>query len=112
MAFKAEEVDGVLIISTPHMDLDASKAGEFKGTVARMVAGHPKVAIDLGKIGFMDSAGLGAILSVCKTVRAGGGQFSVFGLTEAVRALFYLVRVHRLFEVHEDKESAIRACRD
>ena len=112
MAFKAEEVDGVLIISTPQMDLDASKAGEFKGAVGLMVAGHPKVAIDLGEIGFMDSAGLGAIISVCKAVRAGGGQFRVFGLTEAVKSLFDLVRAHRLFEVFADRESALRACRD
>jgi anti-sigma B factor antagonist len=112
MAFKAEEVDSVLVITTPHMDLDASKAAEFKRVVGMMAAGHPKVALDLGEIGFMDSAGLGAVISVCKAVRAGGGQFRVFGLTEAVKSLFDLVRAHRLFEVFADRESALRASRD
>jgi anti-sigma B factor antagonist len=112
MAFKAEEVDGVLIISTPHMDLDASTADEFKRTVGLMVAGHQKVAVDLGEIGFMDSAGLGAIISLCKTVRSGGGEFRVFGLTEAVKSLFELVRVHRLFDVCADRESVLCACRE
>lgn len=112
MAFKAEEVDGVLIISTPQMDLDASKADEFKSVVGLMVAGRPKVVMDLGGIGFMDSAGLGAIIAVCKAVTADGGRFRVCGLTEAVKSLFDLVRAHRLFDICPDRESALQAFRD
>ncbi|UCH33206.1 MAG: STAS domain-containing protein [Armatimonadota bacterium] len=109
MPFEAEDVDGILIVTAPFMELDASTADDFKQTLAPIVSGHAKVAVDLSGVRFMDSAGLGAILSVCKTVRAGNGRFCVFGLTEAVKALFDLVRVHRLFAVHEDRETAVRA---
>ncbi|MHB0999185.1 MAG: STAS domain-containing protein [Armatimonadota bacterium] len=109
MEFKTEDADGILLISTSHMDLDASNADEFKKSAAVVVQGAKKVIMDLSNIGFMDSAGLGAILSIFKIVRVDGGQFWVFGLTDEVQDLFNLVRMQRLFGVFPDKESAINA---
>lgn len=111
MQFRCEEVDGVRVVLTPTMDLDASNSDEFKKSAAPAVQGHSRVVMDLSGIGFMDSAGLGAILSIFKKVRGDGGQFRVYGLSEEVKALFELVRMQRLFEVYPDKESAIAASR-
>jgi anti-sigma B factor antagonist len=107
MNLRTEDVNSILIVSVPTMDLDASKADEFKKSAGPLVQGHSRVIMDLSGIGFMDSAGLGAILSVFKKVRADGGQFRVFGLSEEVKALFELVRMQRLLEVYSDRETAI-----
>lgn len=107
MRFSTENVDGILIISPPRTDLDANNADDFKKDVAPVVEGHRRVVMDLSPVGFMDSAGLGAMLSAFKAVRAEGGQFKIFGLSKEVKALFELVRMHRLFEIYDDKESAL-----
>ena len=107
--FQSEDIDGILMVSTPSTDLDASNAEEFKKGIVPVVNGYSRVIMDLSGIGFMDSAGLGAILSVYKKVREEGGQFRVFGLSKEVKALFDLVRMQRLFELCEDREWAIRA---
>lgn len=112
MQFQHEDIDGVFILVTPRMDLDASNADEFKKNAGPAIQGQSKVVMDLSGIGFMDSAGLGAILSVFKRVRADGGQFRVFGLSDEVKALFDLVRMQRLFEVYPDRESAVQASQD
>lgn len=109
MQILSEEDRGVFIISLARMDLDANKAEDFKKSAAPVVQGHAKVIMDMRGIGFIDSAGLGAILSVFKKVRGDGGQFRVFGLSEEVKALFDLVRMQRLFDVYPDRESAIQA---
>lgn len=109
MEFEYEEVNGICVVSTPHMDLDASNSDEFKKIAGQYAQGRSKVIMDLSGIGFMDSAGLGAILSIFKKVRADGGEFRVCGLSDEVKALFELVRMQRLFEVYPDKESAVRA---
>lgn len=109
MKFESEEVDGVFVLIAPKMDLDASDAEEFKKGAAAEVQGHAKVAMDVSGIGFMDSAGLGAILSVYKKVRSNGGRFNLFGLSDEVTALFDLVRMRRLLDVYPDRESAIKA---
>jgi anti-sigma B factor antagonist len=112
MNFQTEEVDGVLVVRTPDMDLDAGNAEEFKKNAAALIEGYTKVAMDLNGIGFMDSAGLGAILSVFKKVRANGGQFKLFGLSPEVSALFDLVRMQRLLDIYPDQESALAAFTD
>jgi anti-sigma B factor antagonist len=112
MNFETEEVDGALVVRTPDMDLDAGNAEEFKKSAAAMIEGCTKVAMDLSGIGFMDSAGLGAILSVFKKVRANGGQFKLFGLSDEVKALFELVRMQRLLDIYPDQQTALAAFTD
>lgn len=109
MQLQSENRDGLLVISTPQMDIDASNADEFKKDTSTLLQGHHNIIMDLSNVGFMDSAGLGAILSMFKKIRADGGQFRVFGLSNEVKALFDLVRIRRLFEIHPDKESAVQA---
>lgn len=111
MQFDYEEIDGIWMVATPKMDLDASNVEDFKKAAAPLVQGRSRVVMDLSGIGFMDSAGLGAILSIFKKVRGDGGQFRVFGLSNEVKALFELVRMQRLFEVYPDRESAVAASR-
>ena len=107
MRFDTEEVNDILIVTPPAMDLDASKAEEFKRDIALVVEGHSKVAMNLERIAFMDSAGLGAMLSTFKAVRASGGLFAIYGLSDEVKALFELVRMQRLFKIGNTRESAI-----
>ncbi len=109
MQFHTETVNEVLVVETPAIDLDASNADDFKRQAATIVDGHRRVVMDMSNVGFMDSAGLGAVLGVFKKVRAEGGQFRVFGLSAEVKALFDLVRIQRLFDVCEDRESAVLA---
>lgn len=109
MLFKTEIIDDILIVLPPRMDLDANDADEFKRDIAPVIAGHQKVALNLTSIGFMDSAGLGAMLSAYRKVQAEGGQFRIFGLNPEVKELFELVRMHRLFAIYQDKDSTIRS---
>lgn len=109
MIFRSEDIDGVRVITTPPTEIDAGNAEEFKRDISPLLDGASKVAIDLSSVQFMDSAGLGAMLSAFKKVRAEGGQFKAFGLTKEVRELFELVRMQRLFDVYDDKEKAIEA---
>jgi len=109
MQLQTEITDNVLIIQAPPVDLDASNAEEFKGSVAPLIDGHSQVILNLQDVGFMDSAGLGAVISVYRKVKLDGGEFRVYGLSPEVSALFDLVRMQRLFDIHKDKESALKS---
>lgn len=109
MQLQTEVLNNILILSTPILDLDASNAEDFKTSAGTLIDGYDRVVLDLNNIGFMDSAGLGAVLSVYRKVIVEGGHFRVFGLSKEVQALFDLVRMQRLFEILPDKESALAA---
>jgi anti-sigma B factor antagonist len=65
--------------------------------------------LDLGKVQFVDSSGLGAILSASRQLLETGGDLKICSLTPPVRVLFELVRMHRVFDVLNDREEAVGA---
>ena len=68
-----------------------------------------KVIFDLSQLLFVDSSGLGAFLSALRTLNTQGGDLKLCGMTKQVRVLFELVRMHRIFEIFNTQEEALRA---
>jgi anti-sigma B factor antagonist len=79
--------------------LDAAASQQVKATLrALQLEGVSRVVIDLGTVGFIDSSGVGALLTLCKWLPPG----AVVQLTRVqaeVRAVLELLRLHRVFEI-------------
>jgi anti-sigma B factor antagonist len=67
------------------------------------------VVLDLSQVRFVDSSGLGSILSCLRQMNAKGGELNLCGITKQVRALFDLVRMHRIFDIYDTRDEAVRA---
>jgi anti-sigma B factor antagonist len=65
------------------------------------------VVLDLSEVGFMDSTGLGAMLSCLRLMKAKGGSLRVCSLKPEVRRLFDMVMMDRVFDIHPDVETAL-----
>lgn len=90
-------------------ELDASNAADLKRDMAPVLDAHTKVTLDLARLRFLDSSGLGAFLSCLRKLNAKGGDLKLFHMTKAVRSVFELVRMHRIFEICNSQEDALRA---
>jgi anti-sigma B factor antagonist len=104
-----EKIGEVTIVVLPGEQLDASNAKEFKRDMAPLLEPCRKVVFDLAELRFVDSSGLGAILSSLRQLNARGGDLKLCGMSKPVRALFELVRMHKIFEIHGTKDEALRA---
>jgi anti-sigma B factor antagonist len=110
MDTKVETTDSNITIMTLLGDvLDASNAKDFRRVASPVLERSKKVVFDLSGLQFVDSSGLGAILSCLRQLNASGGDLKLCGMTKPVRALFELVRMHRLFDIFNTKEEAVRA---
>ena len=65
------------------------------------------MVLDLSEVGFMDSTGLGAMLSCLRSMKARGGTLRVCSLMPEVQRLFDMVMMDRVFEIHPDVDSAL-----
>ena len=101
--------DGIAVATVPVDELDASNAGEFKRDVAPVLQANTKVVLDLSRLRFVDSSGLGAMLSCLRQLSAKSGDLKLCGMSKQVRALFELVRMHRIFDIYGTKEEAVKA---
>ncbi len=93
--------DGVAVAAVPVDELDASNAGEFKRDIAPVLQANAKLVLDLSRLRFVDSSGLGAMLSCLRQLSAKSGDLKLCGMSKQVRALFELVRMHRIFDIQE-----------
>jgi len=99
----------VLIVIPLEDRLDARIATDFKEQMTELIAsGHTKIVLDLSKVEFIDSSGLGAIVSGLKRM-GGRGELVVCGLQETTMTLFRLTRMDRVFQVFENERQAVSA---
>ncbi len=103
---------GVLVVEVPGEHLDASNSQAFKQAVLPQIEAARHVLFDLHEVEFVDSSGLGVILSCLRTVKRNGGELKLCGLSEPVRVLFELVRMQRVFDVLSGREEAVRSFSD
>jgi anti-sigma B factor antagonist len=108
MEITLDRVGEVTIATVPVTELDASNAGDFKRDVAPLLEDSTRVVLDLSRLRFVDSSGLGAFISCLRKVNARGGDLKLCGMSRQVRAVFELVRMHRVFEICGTREEAVR----
>lgn len=71
--------------------------------------GSKAIALNLGALSYMDSAGLGELISVHSTATRGGGRIKIFSLTKRVSDLLTITKVLTVFDVFDSEEAAIKS---
>ncbi len=94
-------VDGQLIVGNRH-DLK-------KKVLEAVEAGETKFVIDFAATGYIDSSGLGVLVSLAKKVRESGGELRLAALNADLRTLFELTKLDNLFTIADSTEEAVAA---
>jgi anti-sigma B factor antagonist len=93
------EVDGQLIVGNRH---------ELKDMIqAALDRGERKLLVDFSRTGYIDSSGLGALVSVSKRIREASGELRLAGHNDDLRSLFELTKLDTLFTITETPEQAL-----
>jgi anti-sigma B factor antagonist len=89
-------------------ELELATAPRLRQAVVSLVGdGRVDIVLDLGGVDFIDSIGLGVIVSALKRVRSRDGQLVVAGAVPRVRALFELTRLDEIIELHDSVAGAL-----
>jgi anti-sigma B factor antagonist len=85
-------------------------ASVFRDLIRDLAAkGNKKILINLSDVSYIDSSGIGEMVSGFTTVTNHGGQLKLLGLTKRVKDLLQITKLYTVFEVFEDEPSAIRS---
>jgi len=109
MLAKAEMHGTVMLVTVNSKALDASNSGGLKEELKPIVAQHKRLVLDLGQVEFVDSSGLGALLSALRQANSLGGDIKLAQLSRAVRVVVELTRMHRIFEIFESAAAAVQS---
>lgn len=93
------QADGQLIIGNRQ---------ELKNLIqAALDRGERRLLVDFSRTGYIDSSGLGALVSISKRVREAGGELRLSGLNDDLRSLFELTKLDTLFAITETPDQAL-----
>ncbi len=109
MQLKERKKGNVLIVKPLENRLDAHVAVDFKKKMAEFIDnGNKFIILDLSEVSFIDSSGLGSIVSSLKKL-GGKGDLAICGARENVMSMFRLTRLERVFQMFASEEQAIGA---
>jgi anti-sigma B factor antagonist len=109
MELKLEQVGDVTVAQVCEETLSANNVADFKSEMAKILKPGSKVVLDMGKVKFVDSSGIGGLLSCVNNLSSSDSQLKLSNVTIQVRNLFELVRVHRFLNVFNTSEEAVRS---
>jgi anti-sigma B factor antagonist len=85
-------------------------ASTFRDTIRDLAAkGNKKLLLNLGDVSYIDSSGIGELVSGFTTVTNHGGVLRLLGLNKRVKDLLQITKLYTVFEVFDDEAAAVRS---
>ena len=85
-------------------------ATTFRDTVRDLTAaGNKKLLMNLAEVSYIDSSGIGEMVSGFTSVTNQGGQLKLLNLTKRVKDLLQITKLYTVFEVFDDEATAVRS---
>lgn len=107
MNIHTERQAAVNILTPSLRRLDASVVAAFKEAFTHEIGeDHKDLIVDFSKIDFIDSSGLGMLVSLLKMMN-GKGEMMLCALNPNIRNMFTLTRMDRIFRIYPDRTSAL-----
>ncbi|MDC7221175.1 MAG: STAS domain-containing protein [Spirochaetales bacterium] len=106
---KSIEKNSIPILIPELKQIDVNNSPRFREELDAQLANRDKVILDLGNVHFMDSTGLGIIVSALRTMNEKKGALAICSITPAVKVLFDMVRMSQIASLYASREEALTA---
>lgn len=108
MKMVEEERGSVVVIRMNGKLLGGPDAESFQKTVKDFVAqGRNNILIDMSKVSWVNSTGLGMLIAGYHTVRSAGGRLKLVGVNQRIEQIFMVTKLHTIFETYEEEAAAL-----
>jgi len=109
VSFEIRTENGIDIIDVTGQ-LDAFTTPDVKAEFSKLTdARHFKLVLNLQKVDYVNSTGIGSIVAVAQQVRRRKGDLKIFGMTENIRKVFDLVGASKILEIFKTEQEALNS---
>ena len=106
----SRQVGDVTIIDAAGRITLGEAASAFRDTIRDYASkGNKKLLLNLSDVSYIDSSGIGELVSGFTTVTNSGGSLKLLNLNKRVKDLLQITKLYTVFDVHEDEAAAIRS---
>jgi anti-sigma B factor antagonist len=108
MKIKTRQVDGITIMDCSGRITLGEGSVTLRDAVRDLLSkGSKKILLNLGDVTYIDSSGIGELVSAFTTVKNQGGDLKLLNLTKKVHDLLQITKLYTVFDVKDDEASAV-----
>jgi len=110
MKFSVREQDGVTILAPKGKIMGGPDSTELHEKLRELIKNNTKkVVIDLSEVDWMNSTGLGILISGLTTMRGAGGELKLARVTDKIQSLLVITKLVTVFESYDSVDAAIKS---
>ncbi len=108
LALTSREVDGVTVLELSGRITLGEGSVQLRDAIRDLIGkGQRSILLDLGEVTYIDSSGLGELVSAYTTARNQGASLKLLKLTKKVHDLLQLTKLYTVFDIYDDEATAI-----
>ena len=108
LAIASREVDGVTVLELSGRITLGEGSVQLRDAIRDLIGkGQRNILLDVGEVSYIDSSGLGELVSAYTTVKNQGAALKLLKLTKKVHDLLQLTKLYTVFDIYDDEASAI-----
>ena len=110
MKIKKNPHDKVMVLELSGKIMGGPDFDKFKGEITELVdGGYKDVILDLSGVPWINSTGLGILITGYHSIKAAEGTMKICNVKERVLSIFYISQLDNIFDVYESREEALKA---
>lgn len=110
MKANSRQVDAVTVVDLSGRITLGEGSVVLRDTIRDLVSkGRTKILLNLGEVTYIDSSGIGELVSAFTTVRNQGGELKLLNLTKKVHDLLQITKLYTVFDIKDDEAGAIQS---
>ena len=110
MKSNSRQIDGVTVLDLSGRITLGEGSVILRDTIRDLIGrGQRKILLNLGDVTYIDSSGIGELVSAFTTVRNQGGELKLLNLTKKVHDLLQITKLYTVFDIKDDEATAIKS---
>jgi anti-sigma B factor antagonist len=103
-------VGGVTIVDLSGRIVAGDESAALRDLVRNLISeGNKKILLNLRNVNYIDSSGLGELVSAFTSMRSGGGELKLLNLTKRVHNLLQITKLYTVFDITDDEATSIKS---
>jgi anti-sigma B factor antagonist len=107
LSLGTRNLDDIVIVDCSGRIILGEESSYLRDTVKKLIAEKRKLVLNLSGVVYIDSAGLGTLVSLYTTARNSGGSIKLANLTRRVGDLLQVTKLVTIFDVYDNEQQAI-----
>lgn len=110
MKLKTSEQNGIYLVGLSGKIMGGPESVQFHDAMKHAIASnHKKVVIDLGEVEWMNSSGIGLLVSAYTTLKNAGSEMKLARTTDKIQSLLVITKLNSVFDSHDSIDAAIKS---